>query len=189
MIYITLIFKYNLVMNKKTIYFISGASGVGKTSVIKHLKGILPENYEVHDFDETGVPDNADSVWRKQRSNEWIKEGIEKLFNKQGFVVCGVSHPEEIESFKKIFTSTNIEMILLTAKDSVIRERLMKRNRDKKTKEDLERAAGKIDKFIEDSINFSYVLKDLCEKYNYSIIDTTFISPEEVSNKLKELIV
>ena len=50
-------------MNKKTIYFISGASGVGKTSVIKHLKGILPENYEVHDFDETGVPDDADHIW------------------------------------------------------------------------------------------------------------------------------
>ena len=43
-------------MNNKNIYFISGVSGVGKTSVMMELKKIEGAFFDVHDFDERGVP-------------------------------------------------------------------------------------------------------------------------------------
>lgn len=49
------------------IYFIIGASGSGKTACLEPLKHRLPE-FAFYDFDDIGVPDNADKKWRQDRS-------------------------------------------------------------------------------------------------------------------------
>ncbi|MDB5189304.1 MAG: hypothetical protein JWL82_261 [Parcubacteria group bacterium] len=42
-------------------YFISGVNGVGKSTLMPHLREILPEEkYSIVDFDSRGVPDDAD---------------------------------------------------------------------------------------------------------------------------------
>ena len=55
--------------NKKTpaIFFITGASGAGKTTLVKNLK-TFKENLNlqylaIHDFDEWIVPKNANQEW------------------------------------------------------------------------------------------------------------------------------
>jgi nucleoside-triphosphatase THEP1 len=51
------------------VYFISGVSGVGKSSTLKHLKEILPvEKYDVRDFNERGVPDGGGLEWHNNET-------------------------------------------------------------------------------------------------------------------------
>ena len=55
------------------IYFIIGASGSGKTACLEPLKNLLPE-FTLYDFDDIGVPDNADKKWRQEATEKWIKK-------------------------------------------------------------------------------------------------------------------
>ena len=41
------------------LYFIAGASGGGKTAVVKNLQEILGENIAVYDFDDIGVQERC----------------------------------------------------------------------------------------------------------------------------------
>ena len=47
------------------LYFIGGASGSGKTAVMPYLKELLGDGIAVYDFDDIGVPDNADKKLRQ----------------------------------------------------------------------------------------------------------------------------
>ncbi|RJQ31045.1 hypothetical protein C4572_03180 [Candidatus Parcubacteria bacterium] len=53
-------------------YFLTGVSGAGKTAVIQPLKALLGVGFEVHDFDERGVPDNAGHEWRFEETRHRI---------------------------------------------------------------------------------------------------------------------
>ena len=48
---------------------ITGASGVGKTMVVKNLATNLPENLKVFHFDDIGMPD-----WSKVDAEKWQEE-------------------------------------------------------------------------------------------------------------------
>ena len=50
-------------MSKTT--FVIGTNGVGKTTVMNEVRKLISgSNFELHDFEERGVPDNADKTWR-----------------------------------------------------------------------------------------------------------------------------
>tara|TARA_B100000508_G_C11463138_1_gene280204 strand:- start:1783 stop:2334 length:552 start_codon:yes stop_codon:yes gene_type:complete len=51
-------------------FFVLGASGSGKTSVLKKIK--LAESHVAYDFDDIGVPQGADKQWRQQATAEWL---------------------------------------------------------------------------------------------------------------------
>ncbi len=174
-------------MNSKSIYFISGVSGVGKTTAMPHLKTLLPHSFEIHDFDEGGVPAGADHEWRKQRTREWINLANQK--SKEGIVVvvCGIANPEEIEPIKKDFSDLEIKTILLDGEVNIIEERLRNRNRNNVIKADLERVVGSAEDFIIANSNFLPVLREIYKKYNYPIIDTSHMEPQEVAEKIVEL--
>ena len=55
------------------IYFISGASGSGKTSCIPYLKKLLP-NVLAYDFDEICVPPNPTKSWRQEATEAWLQK-------------------------------------------------------------------------------------------------------------------
>lgn len=174
-------------MSKK-IYFISGVSGVGKTSVMRCLKLLLPTSFEIHDFDERGVPAGADHLWRINETRYWIELGSQKVEQGLSFVVCGFANPDEIADIQKDFSTVEIETILLDADDEVIEQRLRNRNQDGAVKADLERVTGSAEEFIKNNRNFTPVLRAICQKHGCQIIDTTHIKPEEVAVKLVELL-
>lgn len=55
------------------IYFISGANGSGKTTIIEALAKALPHMC-FYDFDSIGVPPDADKVWRQKSMELWIQK-------------------------------------------------------------------------------------------------------------------
>jgi len=175
-------------MKDKTMYFISGVSGVGKTSIINHLKVLLDNNYEVHDFDERGVPSGANHDWRIEETKYWIQQGTEKTEDNIRFIVCGFANPDEIENIQKDFPGIKIKTILLDGEDEVIENRLRNRNEDKNVQEDLQRVVGSTEEFIQNNRKFTPILRSIFKKHSYPIIDTTHITPEKVAEEVMKFI-
>jgi hypothetical protein len=57
-----------------TFYFVSGASGSGKTAIIPDLKKMLGDDVLVYDFDDIGVPEGADKKWRQESTEKWLQK-------------------------------------------------------------------------------------------------------------------
>ena len=56
------------------LYFIGGASGSGKTTVMPYLKELLGDGIAVYDFDDIGVPEGADKKWRQESTEKWLQK-------------------------------------------------------------------------------------------------------------------
>ena len=56
---------------------ITGASGVGKTTVTKEIAKSLPERLRVFHFDDIGMPD-----WSKVDAKKWQEETTHQWINK-----------------------------------------------------------------------------------------------------------
>src|SRR5690606_25871124 len=72
------------------IYFISGVSGVGKSSTLKHLKEALPSNkYDVRDLDERGVADGGGLEWLNNDTRYWLDVAKENALAGKDTIICG----------------------------------------------------------------------------------------------------
>ncbi len=80
------------------IHFIIGANGVGKTSIIPHLQIVFGDGYAVHDFDERGVPDNADKEWRRTETLYWLETAKHAQSEGVSTVIVGFAKPAEIDA-------------------------------------------------------------------------------------------
>jgi len=108
---------------KSVVFFITGTSGTGKSTLVDHLKKDLPFA-EVHDFDEGGVPKGADENWRRQRTNDWLEKA--KSYQKRGktTIICGVSVPNEIKSSPAYSNSLDVHYGIIHVGEEEIRRRL-----------------------------------------------------------------
>ncbi|MFZ1627039.1 MAG: hypothetical protein WAT81_04520 [Candidatus Moraniibacteriota bacterium] len=160
------------------IYFVIGANGVGKSAVLSQLRSQLSEKlFELHDFDERGVPDNADKVWRMSETDYWVGRGEENKAKGISTVICGFSKPAEIGS--------RAEIILLDVDNATLEKRLRGRYQTEASLKELNRTTGKtVEKFMMDNIYVSSLLRKACAELGCQIIDTTTLSPEQVADQV-----
>ncbi len=112
----------------KEIIFVCGVSGTGKSTLLPHLATLLSEKrYAVHEFDERGVPEQADDAWRKREVIRWL-EHARRTSATTGLitVVCGFVQPKDFGIMSKEIGLT-IQCLVLDATPDVIRERLTQR--------------------------------------------------------------
>lgn len=173
--------------HESKVYFITGVCGAGKTTVILYLKSLLNnENYDIHDFDERGVPDGADRQWRIKETEYWINHGKQNIKDDISTIICGFSNPEEI-----VYSDEdNIKFILFDADDKTIKQRIGGRYKTTKSKQELKRVSGDtVEKFIKDNINFLTTLRSICQKdKRCNIINTINKSPEKIAEQVVEII-
>lgn len=174
-------------MNK--IYFISGVCGVGKSTVMPYLKSLLPPSkYSIFDFDERGVPDNADRKWRILESQHWIDEGNLLALKNKSTIICGFIKPDDLSSLTDK-ESAEIKLILLDADPETIRQRLIKRYTKKDVFDESQKVIGMpVNEFIANNVYFSRKMKDLFEKQDHSVIDTSNLTPGEVAKGVVNII-
>lgn len=97
--------------------FVTGASGSGKTTVIPGLKKKLPA-FAIHDFDERGVPDDADSRWRQRETEYWISQAIEYQHQGRDTVICGGAVYGEILACPSITQIDHLAVCLMDCPDN-----------------------------------------------------------------------
>lgn len=171
------------------IYFISGVNGIGKTSIMPFLQASLPANqFEIHDFDERGVPANADGNWRILETKYWVDLGVELLLEGKSLIVCGFVKPAD---FREMLSSDTlcITLIFLDATPEIIRQRLVGRYTKDGYFDESQMVIGKpVNVFIDGNIWISAQMKESFRKLNFPIIDTSNLTPEEVAKKVADII-
>jgi ribosomal protein S18 acetylase RimI-like enzyme len=106
------------------IFFIFGASGSGKSTLLPILKNNKLD-IEFHDFDDIGVPSNADKIWRQKSTHTWIEKALK---SKKSVCILGGSVPGEIISTPAYLKNNpQIKFLLLDCDDAVRYERLNQR--------------------------------------------------------------
>ncbi len=176
--------------NNHKIYFISGVSGVGKTSTLEQLKKILPQNaFDVRDFDERGVPDGGGPKWHDSETHHWLDVAASNAVNGKSTVISGFTNPEQ---FKKIYNPDKdipAQIILLDVSADVLRKRLYGRHSTPESKQEIERAAGvSLDEFVEQCTLFAPILRSIFEENNFRIVSTNDKSPEVIAQEVMNII-
>jgi hypothetical protein len=59
------------------LFLLFGCSGSGKTAALDGLKRERIPDLALHDFDEIGVPAEADTAWRQRATEEWVWRTLE----------------------------------------------------------------------------------------------------------------
>jgi thymidylate kinase len=173
------------------IYFLSGANGVGKSSIIPYLKSLLPaDSFAVFDFDARGVPEDADRNWRISETKHWISEGRRLASEDMSTIICGFIKPTDIREYDLAnVEQPKIELILLDAEPEIIRQRLTGRYTNDGIFDASQKVIGKpIEEFISGNVWYCGKMREEFEKAGYPIIDTSLLSPEEVAKKVADLV-
>ncbi len=93
------------------IYFIAGASGSGKSANIPFLKKIL--DMPIYDFDDIGVPADADTTWRQESTEKWIQKYLQEQKSHPDICLLGQMVLGEILAFPSAKQLGKINFCLL----------------------------------------------------------------------------
>lgn len=171
------------------IFLITGVNGIGKSILMSQLKNKLEGDiFNIHDFDERGVPDNADREWRQSETLYWVSVGKENINNVRGTVICGFMKFPEIENALSQL-GVDAHICLLDADEKTISRRILGRYPDPESMAELERTTGKTpEKFAMDNVWVSSKFRQEAKEKDYLIVDTSKLSPEEVGQKVVDWI-
>ena len=154
-----------------------------------HLKALLPsDKYEIHDFDERGVPAKADGTCRISETKYWVDLGIKLAQENRSIIVCGFVKPAD---FQELLSDEllGIIPIFLDANPEIIRQRLVGRYTKDGHFDESQMVIGKpINVFIDGNIYISEQMKKMFEDLNCPIVDTSNLTPEAVAKKVAGLI-
>lgn len=165
------------------IFFITGVPGSGKSTILPLLKQTLDTNFELHDFDERGVPDNVTTDWQKEETEHWIKLGKENAKQNISTIICGFALPNH-STIDPI-----ISFVLLDLTEDVLMKRLTERFSDPINILEMQRMTKKSpQEFIEENVRSIVWLRNLCIEANAHVINTSNLSPTEVANKINSYI-
>ena len=172
-----------LSMNEKSIYFLTGASGVGKTTLLNELrKKYSYEPWSFHHFDSIGVP-TVDEMnkkfgsphnWQKAKTFEWIEKLIyhdehDKIF------LEGQANLQYIKDAFALHQFTSFKLILIDCNEDVMTQRLGKdRNQPELVTADMK--------------NWLKFLQKQAGELQVPIIDTSLMSKEQVIQTLEAFI-
>ncbi|MFH1307459.1 MAG: hypothetical protein ABIH72_01250 [archaeon] len=150
-------------------YFIIGAEGVGKSSVLEKIKKAFPK-IDTHDFDELGVPLNPTIQWRLNTTLYWLKKAIENQKKDIQTCIIGLCFPKEIKNMVEFKKLEKITFCLLDVNEKERGKRLANRGSSQDVIEDLE--------------NLMELRKQI-KQVRGRVIDTSDLPIEEV---LKEIV-
>lgn len=182
----------------RMIYFITGGSGSGKTTILKTLKHLVGNSYDVFDFDTIGVPMNANKQWRQEATEKWIEK---LLTHEKESILLGQMVLGEIIASPSASLIGKIHFCLLDVTDKERIRRLKQRNTEKVDQHVLNWASW-LRIHTEDPQWEQHVIKndgwngmlfsrwDKADKWNslasIKIIDTTNIPIDQVAWHIKD---
>ena len=165
---------------------VTGVNGIGKSTVIPELESRLKDSFfEIHDFDERGVPDNAGAEWRESETTHWFQLAKENETKGIKTVVCGFMKASDIDFAKEKEPEVEPAVHLLDADAETISARIMSRYTTPESLKELERTTGKTpEKFVQDNVWVSTKFREAAEERGYTIVDTSNLTPPEVAENL-----
>lgn len=169
----------------KNIFFITGASGVGKTSLVEKLerKYGSKDNWIFLHFDSIGVPTPKEMIekfgsgenWQKEMTYEWIKKMLNEYQNKNVIIFEGQINLKFIIDGFSQNNFSNYEIILIDCNEKVMKKRL---THDRKQPELLD----------DDMKNWLKYLRNQAINFGINIIDTSNITKVNVIKSFEKIL-
>lgn len=174
------------IMNKlKYFYFITGASGVGKTTLIKGLEEKYKDkkNWIFFHFDSVGVPSveemekqfGSREEWQRTTIHKWVEKILKEHTNKESVFLEGQVNIDFIREALEKYSLKNFKIILLDCGEQEIAFRL-------------ERKRGQSELVNQDMKNWAIFLRKQAQELKITILDTTKLSQEEIMQKFENLV-
>jgi hypothetical protein len=69
-------------------FLVFGSSAAGKTSALDALRDRVAD-LAIHDFDEVGVPSDADTAWRQEADERWVQRALDAQSQGTDFLLAG----------------------------------------------------------------------------------------------------
>lgn len=169
----------------KKLIFILGASGSGKTTIVKKIEVKYPDRYYFCYFDQPRVPSEGEVkekygdwfAWGIYRTNEWVKKIKENYIENRVTLFDVHTQPVNIDNACKEFGIEDYAVILLDCSDEERKKRLTER--------------GQPELITDSLLSWARFLREDALKRNYIIIDNTELTPEEgfemVHSNIEEL--
>lgn len=102
------------------LFFITGASGSGKSSCLPGLRERFPE-MAWYEFDSGGVPPDADTAWRQYTLEAWMRRAQEQAARGQDCGICGQVAYGEIIAAPSAPALDELAVCLLDCLDPIVR--------------------------------------------------------------------
>lgn len=168
-------------MPNKTIHFLTGASGVGKTT----LTHLLQEKYKndpdwcILHFDNIGVPDleemnaqyGSPEKWQQAMTHQWAQK-IQEEYSQTNIILEGQVN---LDFIAEAFAELPYQIILIDCADDMILERL------KNDRQQPELAT-------ENMLHWQQFLRRQAEEKQVPILSTTDKKPPEALRELEALL-
>ncbi len=154
------------------LFIVTGASGVGKTTVAKRLRETLPD-CDIFDTDEMHAAD-----WDQARSN-WLKVAFQVAQCGRHTVLCGTMMPRDVEKCDHYRFFREVYYLNLHCDDAAREKRLRSRPQWR----------GCTEEFIEEHKQFArWLLDNAAVEYDppMQIVDNTSIQPEETALRIRD---
>ncbi len=162
------------------IFFIIGACGVGKSTLVPLLEKGLPTDFEIHDFDERGVPANVDIEWRQSELLYWLTLSKQNLDKKVSTIICGFVKPDEIIDFSKSLGVHPVVCLLHVDKEHLASRLLQRYSSESAVLELLRTTRKSVEDFVQNSIYTSSLLSTDSKKHQFFVVDTSKLAPAQV---------
>ncbi len=161
----------------KIIYFLTGASGVGKTTLTENLKEKYrwDDNWVFLHFDSIWVPEPEEMIeqygswenWQRETTYMWIEKMIREYGEEKTVVFEGQVNLEFIQDGFDKHDFSNYRIILVDCNTEVMKERLIE-------------LRGQAELFNQDMINWLNFLRTQATGLWAEIIDTSNKTEQEV---------
>ena len=153
------------------LFFVTGASGTGKSSIVSLLQKQLGVKYAVYDFDEIWKPYDFTDTWAEKVTKRALDIATENEEKGISMVVAGLVRPLLVKKLAEGIRLPEIHFCLLDINIEERKKRLEDRKASKELISDIEELLG---------------LRDWVKKsgYKYVTVDTTNLSPKEVVEKV-----
>jgi hypothetical protein len=107
-------------------FLVTGSSAAGKTYALNELRERQPE-LAIHDFDEIGVPPNADTAWRQRADEAWIQRALDYQAAGTDLLLAGQTPFGEFLAAPSVTQLEAVSACLIDCDDATRIERLRKR--------------------------------------------------------------
>jgi len=171
-------------MNKRIIW-LTGASGVGKTTLLQNLKEKYSSNpaWEFLKFDSIGVPSKEEMArdygsgenWQRVKTYEWVGKMTDGFSDKEMLIMDGQANLEFIKQGFEKQNFTNYQIILIDcAQESMVKRLVDERQQAWLASEDMK--------------NWLKFLRSQAEKFGAPIIDTSKLDKIQTMEAFEQII-